>query len=206
MSSETTTRTALERLRAARADTLALLAELDQPALDARPDPERWSLGEIFDHLVRADEMFLAEIRVLADRQRRGRTPLVVRGLDAVGAPFGSWPLPLRLPMEGTVAFWNLFTPPVVREWLLGQRGLRAEAPEMLRPHPGRAKEALAADLEASLDEVAELVAADDLDLGVAVYYSPVVGFTNAFGLVRLLAQHDRRHQGQIREAREALS
>lgn len=196
---------AFDTFRAAREDTLALVAGLDQAALDVVPEPGRWSVGEILDHLVRADEMFLSEIRGLVAKQRRGRTPFTYRGLRDLGAPGGSLPFPFRLPIEGTLAFWNVVIPPVLREWAIGQRQLRAQAPEVLVPRAGRARDALFADLRASVEEAEALRDDPDVDLDVAIYYSPVVGFSNVPSLIRIVARHDRRHQDQIREAVEAL-
>ena len=196
---------AFDALRAARMDTLALVEPLDQAALDARPDPERWSVGEVLDHLVRADAMFLREIHGLLAKQRRGRLPITVRGLRDLGLPFGGLPLPLRLPIEGTLAFWNAALPPVLREWAISQRRLRANAPSVLEPERGRRRDALLADLHAGLEEVEHLESAPDIDLDLAVFYSPVVGWSGIPGLVRLIAGHDRRHREQIREGLAAL-
>lgn len=196
---------AFDSLRRARGDTLGLVEDLSQAQLDASPEAGRWSIGEVLDHLVRSDEMFLKEIRTLADRQRRGRAPLVYRGLGNGGGLFGSLPWPLRLPVEGTVACWNLVIPAVLRRWAIGQRQLRAQAPKVLRPRARRSREALFADLRASLEELEGLENADDIDLSIGLYYSPILGFNTVPGLIRLAAQHERRHQGQILEAREAL-
>ncbi len=197
---------AFNELRAAREDTLTLVADLDQARLDAVPEPGRWSIGEILDHLVRTDEEFLSEIRRLADKQRRGRTPFVYRSLREIGAPLGSLPLPLRWPIEGTLALWNAAIPPVLRRWAFGQRRLRAPAPQSLLPRPGRAAAKLAADLRASLEELESLENTAGIDLDAAVYYSPVAGYNSGRGLIRLLARHDRRHQEQIREVLDAPS
>lgn len=202
-------RESLDELRKGREDTLALVADLGQQQLDTVPGPGRWSLGEILDHLVRADEMLTKEIRVLEEKSRRGDRPFVYRSLRDVGAPFGWLPLPLRLPLEAGLVGWNMAVPPVVREWIMGQRQLRVKASEVLRPEAGRPAKTLCADLRLGVSEIERLVeqpAPDGAGLDGVVYYSPIAGFNGVDGLIRLIARHERRHQEQIREVMAALS
>lgn len=195
---------ALDQLRSGREETLALVADLDQEQLDAAPAPGRWSVGEILDHLVRADETFSQEIRVLEEKSRRGERTFVYRSLRDIGAPFSWLPLPFRLPIEVGLVGWNMAVPPVAREWIMGQRQLRLKASEVLRPEAGRPGKTLRADLRLGVSEIERLVDAEGL--GGAVYYSPIAGFNGVDGLIRLIARHERRHQEQIREVMAALS
>ncbi len=197
---------AIADLRTVREQNIALTEHLSQEQLDAVPKPGRWSVGEVLDHLVRADQMFQREIGAVIEKQRQGRPPYVYRNLRQAGAPvIGRLPLPFRLPFEGAFFFFNLGVPATVREGFLGQRQVRAQAPEMLRPRPRRPRADLFTDLRASLDQLDHLGQDTGLDLDAGLYYSPLFGFTKVAGLLRLLAQHDRRHQGQIQEAVAAL-
>ncbi|MEM8934311.1 MAG: DinB family protein [Acidobacteriota bacterium] len=189
----------------ARAVTVALMVDLDQGRLDAVPVPGRWSLGEIFDHLIRADRMFLREVHAVVERQRRGGVPFVYRGLRDMGFPGGSLPLPLRLPIEGTLVFWNVALPSRLRELAIRRRVVPARAPRDLVPTPRRAREALLADLRAGIDEARRLETVPDLDFRAPVFYSPLTGLSSIDGLIRLIALHDQRHHQQVREARKAL-
>lgn len=196
---------ALELFNQVRGVTLDALSGLDQAQLDAAPQPGRWSLGEIFDHLIRVDRMFLREANALVQRQRQGRIPLVFRGLRDLGAPGGSLPFPVRLPIEGALAFWNVALPSRLRELALSQRTIRVQAPPMLEPRTGRGKQELINDLQAGPSEAQRIEDDPEVSGRGALYYSPLAGWNDINGLIRLIAQHDRRHQGQIHEALAAV-
>ena len=198
---------AYDALRAAREDTLALVADLSQEQLETSLGRNSWSIGEILDHLLRAEEVLGREILSLLDRRRQFRSSFVYRSLREIDAPFGTLPLLLRLPIEGALMLWNAAIPPTLREWILSQRELRAATPRALQPRAERSRGDLIDDLQAHLDKGDRLANAvgTGTDFDAATYYSPVVGFTNVSGLIRLLAQHERRHQEQIREVRSKL-
>lgn len=196
---------ALDLFNEARGVTLESISQLDQAQLDATPQLGRWSLGEIFDHLIRVDRMFLREVSELVQRQRQGQIPLIFRSLRDLGAPGGSLPLPFRLPIEGTLAFGNIAFPARLRELAFRQRAVRVQAPQRLEPRAKRGKQELIADLQAGPAEVQRLENTPDVSLRSALYYSPLAGWSGIDGLIRLIAQHDRRHQAQIQEARAAV-
>lgn len=189
-------------LQRVRIRTLALVDGLAQDGFDRRPADGGWSVGEILDHLLRAEAANRGTIRELVERALAGQAPYLRRSLTPGGLAPAFFPRPLlplvSLPME--VA--TLFVPFSVREWMVRNRVLPASASDELRPQPGRPAGALRHDLVRSLAETRELFAAHpDLDYGRMTYQHPFLGANDVPRILRLTAAHEERHQDQIRVA-----
>lgn len=161
-----------------------LATDLTRAQLWWRPEPQRWSIGECLDHLVRTGEAYLDVLDAAVDEGRR-------RELFAAG------PYPPSL-----VGRWlaRILEPPP---------RLKVPAPRRIRPaaSPGaeEAEDPLPRflGLRAQLRE--RLEAADGLDLGrirVASPFVPILKFDlgSAF---RIVAAHERRHLWQARRVRD---
>lgn len=200
-------REAYDGFAATRARTLALVEGLDQATLDRRPAPGRWSVGEVLDHVLLAEEFFRGEIERLAELARSGRPAVLRRSLSEVDISILFIPRPLLQLFETPVAVFGRFVPASVRELLLRNRILPTQNPSMATPRPGRPGEELRADLAASLERTRELLAANaDLDYGRMIHEHPLLGSNDVPGLLRFLDGHESRHQEQIREALAALT
>jgi hypothetical protein len=197
----------LERLARVRGGTLALIDGLAQPELDRRPPGGGWSVGEILDHLLRADASNRREISALIELARSGREPYISRGLtsDGVGLPFV--PRSLLPLLSVPVSLMTLCVPTAVRELFVRTRLFPASAAEDLRPQRGRPAGELRSALAASVEETRSLLAANaDLDYRRMVYQHPFFGANDVAGILRLTAAHEERHQDQLRETLAAAA
>ena len=196
----------LAATRDVRSQTLRMLRDLTQRQFDYRRKPDRWSAGEIADHLVKSNRMYLAEIQRLIDLKRSGRKPEIRVSLTDM-----QFQLPLvpgfLLPLaEVPVGVFNFFLPSMVREAFLRSPLIPAQSPPVLRPSAGRGRESLLADLENSQEETESLFAENrDLDFGEFRYYHPLFGFNGVDGILRLMVSHEQRHQVQLGTALKEL-
>jgi hypothetical protein len=62
-------RTAIQRLRAVRRSTLALVAELPRPEIERPRTQDRWSVKDVLGHLLTCDEETVARLRLIARGQ-----------------------------------------------------------------------------------------------------------------------------------------
>jgi hypothetical protein len=191
----------LERLETVRARTLDLVAGLSQEDLDRRPASGGWSVGEILDHLLKAEEANRRDVQTLVELARSGRQPYIRRALTPEGLgpafiPRSLFPL-LSLP----VGLATLFVPFSVREALVRNRLLPASASNELQPRRGREGEELRKALAASVCDTRSLLAANaELDFHRMLYQHPFLGVNNVPQILRLTAAHEERHQDQIRD------
>jgi hypothetical protein len=191
----------IELLERVRSRTLGLVDGLSQEDLDRQPAGGGWSVGEILDHLLRAEEANRNEIRTLIGLARSGRRPYVRReltpeGLGPVFVPRGLLPY-LSLP----VSLMTLFVPVSIRETLVRMRLFPASASQELRPRWGRPASELRSGLAASVGETRDLLAANaDLDYDRMLYQHPFLGINTVPDILRLTAAHEERHQDQIRD------
>jgi len=189
----------LAAMRDTRSKTLRMLRDLTQTQYDFRKQPDRWSAGEIADHLVKSNRMYLGEIQRLIDLKRSGRKPEIRVSLTDM-----QFQLPLvpgfLLPLaEVPVGVFNCLLPSMVREAFLRSPLIPAQSPPVLRPVGGRGRESLLADLEKSMEESEQLFSRNrDLDFGEFRYYHPLFGFNGVDGILRLMVSHERRHQVQL--------
>ncbi len=166
----------LEELRARlTADLDALreaIAGFDQEKADWRPAPERWSVGEVLDHLVLSNRAFARAVRALVQRGRR-------EGLVAVEGTRRSWP---RLRGIADVRASG----PVVN-------------PDSVTPAYGRPIETLRRELIASHEAVMELLPQlSGLDFASLVLPHPLGFELNLFQWADTAGAHERRHLAQI--------
>lgn len=176
-------------LRSTGEEAEELAAGLTPDQLWWRPAPERWSVGECLDHLVRTGEAYLETLDGAIDGGRR-------RGLLADG--------PGRRSLMGRWLVRFLEPPP----------GLGIPAPGRIRPRepatggsgPHGDGDPLSAFLALRPELADRLRAADGLDLGGIRMASPFARFVR-FDLgsaFRIVAAHERRHLWQARRVRES--
>ena len=195
-------RTAYDGFAATRARTLALVGGLDQAALDRRPRPDKWSVGEVLDHLLLAQDYVRGEMARLIELARSGRPAFLRRSFSEVDISITFIPRPLLSLFELPIWFLGRFVPGSFRELILRNRILPAQNPSFATPRRGRSGEELRSDLARSLESLRDLLAANaDLDYERMTLDHPLLGSNDIAGLLRFLAGHESRHQEQIREA-----
>ncbi|MEM1177593.1 MAG: DinB family protein [Acidobacteriota bacterium] len=189
----------IDEARATRFETLALLDGLDQEQLDYSPGRGRWSAGEVVDHLLKADAFYLRELDELLRRADSGRYPFLFRSVaDLVEVPR---PFRLMLPFaELPFAMANSFIPAPVRRALVAERRLPLPAPDLMAPEPGRPVSELKEELHGLIDRLDAVENERDDNLYRMRYYNPVVGLTTFPSAIKFLANHEKRHQGQLRD------
>lgn len=197
---------AFDEFRDARAETLELVADLDQRQMDYTPSPRKWSVGQVLDHLVKVDEVFREEYDELLRRWKKRRSGVsLYRGLADAGFSLPLVPDSFLVFFDVPAAMAGVFIPRQVRQVVFGNRAVPAQAPKRIRPRKGRLGEELRRDL-AGFQDYLEAFFADNPDVEWARlrYYNPLCGFTNLPGVMSFIASHEERHQGQIREILES--
>ncbi len=200
--SESRDRPALGRVRRVRAKTLELVRGASQDQLDGRPAPGRWSPGEVLDHLILSDRIYRADIERLFELARAGERPLVRRSFADLNPSVLFFPKPLLPLLEPPLAVMNLFLPRSLRDRIARTRWIPAQNPDAAEPRRGRAGDALRRELEQSLAATEALFrSAGSLDLEAMEHEHPLLGRRDLDGLLGFIADHEERHQAQIREA-----
>ena len=174
----------LEQIRYIRQDVAALVANLADDQFTWRPAPDRWSIGECFEHLNLTAAAYIPVIdaAITDARSRNLRSP----------GPF-VYPMFERL-------FVASNEPPVRR---------RFKAFKPYRPHPRLERHVVMTAFSGWQDRLSERIhAADGLDLRRARRRSPILpllkmSLGTMFGLV---LTHERRHIWQARQVRNQSS
>jgi hypothetical protein len=168
------------------ADARRLVASLDEATGTWRPRPGAWSVAECLDHLATGKRVYLAAMRLPAERAlAEGRTR---RGPARPGL-IGGW-------------FVRSLEPPV-------RRAFKMRAPGKIRPRTSPPLSSAAADFFAGHAAVrAFLQEFSEIDLTGVRFPNPFIAgvrFSLATGL-HVLAAHDRRHLWQAENVRRAVS
>jgi hypothetical protein len=160
-----------------------LTGDLTEADLHRRPADGGWSIGQVFEHLLIANGLYLARMRPLIARARAHET-------------------------DRPVATWQ---PSFVGRFLIRSLGAdstrKVRAPKVFRPGPSPRRHVVAAFLELQRDLAALLSDADGLDWSRLRLSSPVgrlirINVGDAFVL---LVVHARRHMVQVRRIRETV-
>jgi len=196
----------LHRFRLSRTQTLSLVRGLTQDQLDSRPSRDRWSVGEVLDHLLLAERFFRGDIQELIARARAGLPPLLYRRLSEFNISPAFVPRPLLPYLEVPFMMISRFTPQPLRDLLLRTRLFPARHPDIAAPRWGRRADDLLEDLSTSLRETEDLLRANaDLDYTAMRHVHPLLGSNSVPRLLHLLTLHEQRHQGQILDILRSL-
>ena len=189
----------LSDLDVVRAQTLKMVASLSQVQLDFSARAGRWSIGEVLDHLLLAQQLYQDEIAELIALKRAGRRPYLRRTFRDINIS------PLFLPeavlpwLDLPLTLTNRVLPDAVRDLVTAFPILPSRTSKRGVPRRHRAGGELRRDLLSSLASLRELLAANaDLDLRELVSEHPVTGVSHVPRMLAFLAQHERRHQRQI--------
>lgn len=189
----------LAEFYATRARTLELIEGLTQAELDYTPAPNRWSIGEVLDHMLLGERLNREQIAKLIQLKREGRRPELILtfsdlNISVVGVPRFFLPL-----FEAPLTVINMFVPDSLRNYLTRTRLIPFRNPDPATPKRGRSAAELRRDLRASLQETEGLFQNNpELDYDEMVVQHPLLGRYDVPGLLRFMSAHEERHQSQI--------
>jgi hypothetical protein len=188
---------------AARGRTVAIAAPLTQAQLEFSPRYGRWSVGEVLDHLLRAEDLYRGEVARLVELARAGRQPYLRRTFADVNVS------PLYLPdvflpmLDIPFSVMNRFIPQAVRDFAVEYPLLPMRNPTIATPRRARPGAALRDELMSSLERTRTLLASNaDLPFEQMVSEHPLMGAANVPQIFAFLARHERRHHSQIEKVR----
>jgi len=181
--------------------TLTMADGLTQTELDYSNAPERWSVGEVVDHMLLGERINREQIARLIEMRRKGRKPelsLTFSDLNIGVAGVPRCVLPL---LEAPLTLMNMFVPDSLRNYLTRNSLIPFRNPDPATPRRGRPASELRGDLIASLQETETLFHSNpDIDYSELVLHHPLLGSYNVPGLLQFMSAHEQRHQSQIRD------
>jgi hypothetical protein len=196
----------LAEFAATRAQTLTLVSGLTQEQVDSSPAPNRWSIGEVLDHILRAERLNREQVARLIQLKREGKRPelrLTFSDLNVsvVGLPRALLPL-----FEVPLTLMNMLVPDSLRNYLTRTRVIPFRNPDPATPHSGRPAAELRDDLIAYLQETKTLFKNHpELEYEEMFVQHPLLGRYDVPGLLRFMSAHEQRHQSQIVDIKRNL-
>lgn len=191
----------LQQLQSAREQTVSKVGRLLQSQIEYSPAPDRWSVGEVLDHLVLMEDYFRGIVVRLIDRARVGERPLV----RITFADFNPAPRPLPKswlpPLEVPFSVLSSLVPHRAKAAFARHRIVRMQAPDIGLPSSGAVASELIDRLLIAMKETEAVFALDpSLEYRRLIVRHPFSGSTNAVQLLEILTLHELRHQKQIRD------
>jgi len=192
-----------EDLASARAHTLQLVATLTQVQIDFSPRAGIWSIGEVLDHLLRAEHLYRTEIATLIALKRAGKRPYLQRSFADVNVRPAFLPRAFLPLLEIPFSLMSAFMPDVLIDTLTENPLVPVRNPDAATPEARRSAEQLRGELAKSIEDTRLLLAMNaDIDMRELVSSHPFTGSSNVPRILRFLAMHERRHHGQINRLR----
>jgi uncharacterized damage-inducible protein DinB len=191
----------LELLRTARVETLRLCEGIGQAQSEQAPRQGKWSLGEVLDHLVLAEQYYREVFVKLVALMKSGAEPVVNNSFADVNSSIGYLPKSMLPLVERPFNAMNRFVPRAFREMMIGRPLIPAQTPDFGVPQKAKPLEGLKSALESSYRATAYLFESNpDAAYQRMRYRHPLMGDNDGLQLLRILSLHERRHQGQIKE------
>jgi hypothetical protein len=181
--------------------TLAQVGPLSQEQMDWQPAPYKWSAGEIVDHLLLSEQFWRGEIAKLIELARAGQRPVLRRTAAELNVALFFIPRPLLPFFSIPFELINLFMARDLRDWLLSNGLVPMRNPDVNEPRRSKRADELQEQLLCQLSETRALFEANpDLNYQEMTHLHPSLGVNDVPGILNVLAAHEQRHQGQIRE------
>lgn len=172
---------------------------LTQTELDYAPAPERWSIGEVLDHMLLAERLNRGQIAKLIELSWNGRKPELKLTLADLNISVAGIPRSMLSLMETPMTVMNRLVPDGLRDYLTRNRLIPFRNPDLATPRRGRAGPELRADLTGSLQETEMLLQRNaNVDFSKLVLSHPLLGAYDVSGLLGFMSAHEERHQSQI--------
>ena len=187
--------------RKTRLVTLTQVGPLSQEQMDWQPAPKKWSTGEIIDHLLLSEQFWRGEIAKLIELARAGRRAVLQRTAAELNVALFFIPRPLLPFFSIPFELINLFMARDLRDWLLSNGLVPMRNPDVNEPRRSKRADELQEQLLCQLSETRALFEANpDLNYQEMTHRHPSLGVNDVPGILKVLAAHEQRHQGQIRE------
>jgi len=197
----------LKSLQAVRLGTLSLIAPLDQKQLDYAPAQGKWSIGEIVDHLLLAQQFERGIIEELILLSRSGKKPFVNRTFLEFELRPAFVPRRVILPLDPLLSFFSAQVPQSIRKWVMTRGPVPFRGPAQAAPRHGLPGDDLRKRLLTSHESIASLYETNaDLDFHTLVAHHSMLGSMDMIEMLRIMAYHETRHQKQISRIIRRLS
>ena len=189
----------LDEFRATRARTLEMSEGLTQEQVDFVPGENRWSIGEVLDHMLLGERLNREQVAKLIEMARQGRKAELRLTFSDLNISVAGLPRSLLPLLEAPLTLMNMFIPDGLRNYLTRTRLLPFRNPDPATPHRGRPAAQLRGDLITSLQETERLFQSNpDLNYDEMFVQHPLLGRYDVPGLLRFMSAHEQRHQSQI--------
>ena len=190
----------LKMLCAARRQTLRLVDGLSQSQAEFSPAPGKWSVAEVLDHLILADQLYRDKFSELIALQTAGKKAEIRSDSSEINTSILFIP-PEVLPfLELPLTAFNRFVPSFIREKVTQYRVMPAQTPSVAKPRPGRQLDQERTELADSLEQTKNLFESNPtLNYREMLFSHPLMGKNDILKMIRILALHEHRHQSQIR-------
>jgi hypothetical protein len=189
----------MERFREVREKTRTILGQLTTSQAAWSPQPDKWSILQIADHLVRTEEMYLEQFQSLVKMAEEGRGNTMEISLAEVDVGFAAIPREVAPLFELPMRVFNIFVPHVLREAMVRYPIVASLNPRQSKPRENLSLSKLRQDLVRSLDATEEFFAGplphNIQDLTVS---HPIMGNNTIPQLFRIVIAHEQRHQEQM--------
>jgi uncharacterized damage-inducible protein DinB len=163
-------------LQTSQAETLQLLSDVDRDQWHIRPAEDRWSIGEIVEHLVRAEAAIRANVEALTELE-----------------PDPNWQSRQFPTLEQLVAVGS-------------DRSQKFTAPEPIQPRGEMGYDEALQQLLAARIRSISYVLETTAPLRAVASPAPIGQELDGHGWLALLGAHNLRHNKQIAEVKAALS
>jgi len=191
--------TELAQFETTRRETERLASGLTQSQMDYRPAEDRWSVGEVLDHLLKAEGLYRDDIAELVRLTRAGEPPVVRRTMRDMDVTIGPIPRRVFAWLELPLTLMAAVTPRPLADALMHSRLLPTKNPTLATPQHGRPADDLRRELGEAIARTRALFDDNaDADFSQMVHKSPLTGSTDPMGMLHFLSLHEGRHQKQI--------
>jgi hypothetical protein len=179
-----------------------MVQQLSQEQVDFSPTAGEWSVGEVVDHLLLAEEMYRTEIVTLVELMKTGQTPRIYRSFADLNAGPAIIPKAILPFFDIPFTLLTMFMPRSIRECVARSQLVPIRHPDITTPRQRRSVDKLRHELGASLTETIALFGSHpNLDYTQMMYQHPLLGVQNIPQLLDFMGLHEELHQQQISNA-----
>lgn len=186
---------------------MQIVRSLSQEQLDAHPNPSRWSIGEVVDHVILAHGEFLRVMHELVQLARAGRDPLVCKTLSDIDCRPRFIPRSWLQRVDRPMSLMTALMPTFVRTLLMRASTFPMEHPAFAKPTLGRLAFELETDLHSGLSETRSIYDANsDLDFRRLRIRHPLFGRMNGKSFLKFVVEHERSHMKKMSDTLAAVT